>query len=122
MNDNTASTPTSIHPCPPWCTETPGHGYDSRDPGNDTLIRFHTAQIGEAVVIAGVLDWREYTVPVSIDTMEVATPDGLQVLQLDAAQLTMGYDEGTVFTGEQARKLAALLLNAADRYDEITGA
>jgi hypothetical protein len=33
-----------------------------------------------------------------------------------------GYSEGDELTGAQARQLAAALLNAADRYDEITGA
>ena len=115
------NTPTTTHPCPNWCTEPPGHGYDSLV-ANDNLCRIH-ARMGDDVHVAGLNGDRDYTVSVDLVAMETATPDGAYVLEITPVALSIsGYSEGGEFAAASARQLAAALLNAADKYDEIAGA
>jgi hypothetical protein len=113
---------TTTNPCPFWCTEPTGHGYDSITPDDD-LSRIHVGKLGGPVVVHWRINngVRDYEVNVDIASMEIVTSDEKQ-LEITPATLSMDYQEGSEFDSAQARQLAAALLDAADRFDEITGA
>ena len=122
---HTDHTPTTTLPCPDWCTLPVGHGFDSlAEDGNGNLSRFDSRSIGPENLTAGGVDGgRLETVSVSVEMLEVASPDESRVIRTDSIYLAVaGYRENTELDSTQARQLAAALLNAADEWDRITGA
>ncbi len=109
------STPITINPCPDWCTLPAGHGYDSRIIASDNLCRLH-------IVAGRDITTDRAAASVDIEALEEASADGQQVLSITTPSLLVsGMLEGEAFGAVQARQLAAALLDAADRLDEITG-
>lgn len=94
--------------CPPGCVEPAGHRYDSvLSTDVDTAVRMHTLADDGALV--------------SVHQEERRRGDG--VVELFPAHIFVSDDgENGEYTAPEARMLAAALLNAADKLDEITGA
>ena len=112
-------------PCPWWCEKPRGHGWDNDD--TEELGRFHTVKAGSAVIGGAAngtaLTSRRRDVAVIATAMEIVTADDERVVDASTPVLmVMDFDENAEFDAAQARQLAAALLNAADRLDEIRGA
>lgn len=119
MNE-TVSHPTSMHPCPYWCTLPRGHGYDGQEAGTANLVRSHVGE-GHDTVLSGIAG-SDHIVNVDLAAMETASPDGGRVLAVTPVELSvLGYREGDALDAAAARRLAAALLDGADRFDEVTG-
>ena len=100
-------TPTT-NPCPEWCTQPAGHGYDAPALARDVLCREHTTDAGDptSAAVCGF----GYQSDGGGETVEM---DGITVwVRGNAAQ-------GEISAAE-ARELAASLLTAADKFDAIT--
>jgi hypothetical protein len=113
------------NPCPSWCTERPGHGYEC-DGNHGEQIRYHGLTIGR-VHVTGLLDsvlgrYGCPTVTVSIDSEEaafagkvIATAPRI-VLHSDAKSSA---DITSWLNADEAREIANLLTTAAERLSEI---
>jgi hypothetical protein len=97
--------PAEIPPCPGWCRLNAGHPYDSTEWDYVTHCRFHSSVPDDTAFDARV----EATERNKDGVVEVGTP----VLAV--------YAEGER-TAEDARRIAAELLAAADLLDRINGA
>jgi hypothetical protein len=84
-------------PCPWWCEEPPPHRWQFRDHAGAS--RYHLARFAGLVIVEQTEHSDEPPSPIEIH-------HALGESSLDAAQ---------------ARQLAAALLNAADKLDEIAG-
>lgn len=94
-----------VPPCPPGCLDEPDHGYDSLVDEDGTFARLHTlGKFGDTAV-------------------EVCQPEhnGPSGVVLKAPYIWQGYADGA-YNAEQIRRMAAGLLNAADKLDEVTKA
>jgi hypothetical protein len=117
MNDKTASTPSTTVPCPPWCTEPDGHGFEQFTPMDDH-IRFHFRDVAEVAIAEGPPSGKPAVVTVT--AMErAASPEG--PADLDALLIEIASYSCEGMTTAEARQIAAALLNAAELVDEITG-
>ncbi|MBA2443971.1 MAG: hypothetical protein H0V49_01400 [Nocardioidaceae bacterium] len=97
-------------PCPAWCTDQPGHGYDGHL--DDDEVRFHTREFPS--------DSGCYGSPLADLTAQErrrVTEYGVSV-EIDPAHIWLYGDLDT--TGPQARALAAAWIAAADCWDEVT--
>lgn len=97
-----------VPPCPPWCTLRLGHDIDDPLSYDCTgLLRHHGRDwhLTDHRAVSLELFWSE-----GIGCRPDEAPHEPPALALYA-------DEGTVITPDQARRLAALLLAAADFYD-----
>lgn len=97
-------------PCPPWCAQ------DCNEAGHFGDAVMHAADLVEvpstpdeigATGHVAVMAWR-------VDSLDEPSTSGVE-LRIDDAGCLMG--DGAQFSAAQARKLAAELLNAADRID-----
>ncbi len=96
-----------VHPpCPPWCCLPAGHTYDTREWDLVTHLRYHQLNFDAADDDANL-------------TQLERNRGGLVWLERPVVTV-YGEGEGEITSGE-ARKRAALLLNLADRLDEIAG-
>lgn len=93
-------------PCPPWCTDTTGHGWGIEN-ATGRQVRIHSRDLSDNASL--VVD--EYA-----DESGVTRPPGIQVW-VDGST-----DGSRQFTSTEVRQLAADLLNATDDLDRITGA
>ena len=91
---------TTVPPCPPWCTEEPGHDYESVLLDGSAITRSHVADFGSA--------W--------VHVEEIAAPG--QPVRLTAPRIHVD-DDPNDLTADGAREAAAALLRAADKLDEI---
>lgn len=92
--------PTAV-PCPHWCSREAGHGWEGSDPdGWET--RGHSVMFGNHVDIDAQAVWR--------GAREQLSPPTIGLYDLD----------GETLDADGARALAADLLAAADRLEEIT--
>ncbi|MDX6307196.1 MAG: hypothetical protein QOI06_242 [Nocardioidaceae bacterium] len=101
---------TTTNPCPAWCTEAPGHGYDTTDKFGQWEFRYHSRTFPAAG-----------TEGVDLTQGERLWPDGTLELESPAINLpevmrSPGLD------GQEARGVAVALCAAADRWDEINAA
>lgn len=94
--------PATIPPCPSWCVDLDGHGYDATDGTGAELTfeRFHHAPVG-ALLLVDALERNRY------GTVTVTVPSGY-------------LDERPDVDAAGARALAADLLASADLLDVIT--
>ncbi len=94
-----------VHPpCPPWCCLRAGHRYDSVEWDLVTHLRYHQLN------------------PDGDDAnLTQAERNQGGVVRLDSPAISVYGDEAAEITSGDARKRAALLLNLADKLDEITG-
>ena len=106
MTTTLDATPTT-NPCPDWCTQPPGHGYDAPALARDVLCREHTTDQGEPNS-AAVCGFGYQT-----DDGETVEMDGITVW-------VRGKAGGPEITAAEARDLSASLLTAADKLDSIT--
>lgn len=104
---------TTTNPCPTWCTLPAGHGYDSED--TTCVTRVHSRDFGD---VAGV--YKEIAASVSLNAAENATHGDHRVLNLDEPLISV-YSDGDEMTGPQAREMAAKLVAATDKLDQVTG-
>ncbi len=94
--------------CPTWCRTRHGHPYEPDGP--DELTRGHSGSLGGSV---------ELGLAVEAFALEIMTRDGeVTVLAPTISVHLTGDDERSP---ADLRKLAALLLNAADRADVELG-
>ncbi len=97
----------AIPPCPAWCTFGKAHTWDSMwDDGR--VSRGHDGGAWPPVPAAGGY----HSVEVSIGANEFRL-EGMGPLEICVEA------HGATLTADEARKLAAYLTAAADRYDEI---
>lgn len=116
----TPITSRTSNPCPSWCTEPAGHGYDCRPAGRP--MRFH---VGKVATLRPTLASPEdhAHICVSVTAAEVVLADGTAPemgppsiwLHLDEVHISGAQD----LTAVEARGLAAILNNAADRLDDL---
>lgn len=99
--DHAAVFGTTTNPCPAWCEDKPGHGYESGD--HTCESRAHSRDFGDVSILA--------------EEFLTYTEDGM-TLRIEAP--TIFVDEGQGLTGPQARQLAAKLLAAADMWDRVS--
>ena len=105
------------NPCPAWCTENRGHGYDSvNDWGCPT--RWHGAVQGHFLTES--LDQHGHPSEFTVDVVELeaAHPGTGSVLGTDLAELRVTA-ESTALTVAEARALAAALSAAADLLEDL---
>ncbi len=118
------STPSTTHPCPDWCTLPAGHGVDgtTRD---GTVIRSHeraVARMEYPHTIPGAMKGITHSWWVAIVRSDMLQTDDGPVIEVEPVTITVSICDGDNWTAPQARQLAAALLDAADEWDEITGA
>lgn len=99
----TAPTPP---PCPDWCGLPEGHPYDLAFAINGTVTRVHCAYDDDVVDIRMVESW---------------SPEGVELFETEFILLPVGSAQEKV-SAEEARRIAAALLAAADRFDAISKA
>jgi len=109
--------------CPDWC-QIDGkyhHDYDE-DPVDHRPVRQHIIEYDniEASTArpARGKNWRPYAF-VNVHVTEKSQYDHLEV---GAPKVALAAEDFPAFTPAEARQLAAVLLEAADRADEIAGA
>jgi hypothetical protein len=117
----------SSFPCPWWCERDRGHGWDSEDGSARNKGRFHVIH-GAHAIIGGVDNGtpqadepRDVSIDLSVYEHVWGTGDSA-ARSTSRPVLTMSNVDGIEFDPWSARQLAAALLNAADRLEEITGA
>lgn len=99
-----AHAPATIPPCPWWCADQAGHGYDSTDGTGDELAfeRFHHAPVGPLLTVDAPERNHYGTVSVTVPSVYL--------------------DERADVDAAGARALAADLLAAADLLERIEAA
>lgn len=116
----------SSFPCPWWCEREPGHGWDYEDVSALDKGRFHVLH-GAHAVIGGVDNGTPQTDEPRHVSIDLSVYEHVRVCGDTAAVstsrpvLTMSKIDGIEFDSLSARQLAAALLNAAGRLEEITG-
>jgi hypothetical protein len=101
----TLNTPSTTNPCPDWCTQPQGHGYDCVM--RDLPCREHIWDQDDPTG-ATVCGWG------------FQTGDG-ETVEMDGVTVWIrGNAGGPEITAAEARDLAASLLVAADKLDAIT--
>ncbi len=97
-------------PCPPWCETEAGHPFESYN-ANDRQVRPHSAAL-----------FREPTNAAYVDLVQEDTrdPGDDSTASQGPAFISVCF-EGDYTDSGTVRRLAAALLNAADRLDEVTG-
>ena len=98
-------------PCPHWCEMPTGHGFGSKNA--EGIHRGHQQGLGKTPASEG------RSVSVDISSWETATADDGPVLRHSAPEVGVYMREGEYLSAGQARDLAALLLQAADRLDQV---
>lgn len=88
-------------PCPPWCTLAPGHAYESVDIVGKQHERSHEAFKANN---AGVSAW-EYS--------------RAGVARVQPLTVDVWADEGAEMSARAAREVAAEIIAAADKLDEL---
>lgn len=113
-------------PCPWWCERDRGHGWDCEDVSACNKGRFHVLHSAHAI-IGGVENGtpqtdepREVSIDLSVYEHVRVTGDTAAV-STSRPVLTMSNIDRIEFDSLSARRLAAALVNAADRLDDITG-
>ena len=100
-----------VNDCPPWCTLKPGHGWDS-ETVDGALLRGHGLIVG---------DLEGHKAGVEIYSTETLPARGMATIHTAPAILL----HGSGWSGEaqlgaaEARRLSALLLDAAGKLEEI---
>jgi len=108
------------NPCPEWCTDQRGHGYDA-EAVDGFPARWHEA-FDEAVEVGQLDDtMRSQEVRLDVHVYEIAEAATGKVVWVEDPELWLVADctEPLVLTAAQARRMAEVLLRAADRLDEI---
>jgi hypothetical protein len=112
---NLATTPL---PCPTWCTQPRGHGFDGELPGGSrVLIRNHETTL--ATIATTGPDGRETNAYVDIYAEETAASNDGPILSSGDPHIVVD-GECTHLTGREARRLAEALVAAAEARDEAT--
>lgn len=111
--DHRAVFGTTTTPCPSWCEQPAGHGYDMGDCEGES--RAHSRDLGNLFRSTGRL---AVGLSLSAEEMVKLGPDGV-VVTLEPVQINLEAD-GNGLTGPQAREVAARLLAAADLWDQVT--
>lgn len=104
-----AELPTSA-PCPPWCTEQPGHPFHETIPGSGELQRTHTSCT------------TPQPVRITLEVYESAlTETGPTDLGMIAPTIVVYLDHGNGadLDSATARQIAARLVTAADHLDQL---
>ena len=115
-----APPPTAV-PCPDWCTAGPGHGYECEDAEGFDL-RFHSHGVGR-VPLVNVIHRDGATLAIVEILAEAVWRGDAEDLTGPVVQLALdsvGNSGHADLDAEQARTLAALLLQAADELDQIS--
>jgi hypothetical protein len=110
--------PTS-HDCPAWCANLHGHGYDAEIvPGFPS--RWHDAlDVHFEVADRQLLGTAHKEVGVSVHTLETVDASSDRVVWVEEPELWLGADDMVRLTPAEARRLAAALLEGADRLEAI---
>lgn len=109
----------TAHPCPSWCTNGHGHGYD-----NDLVpgfpSRWHEA-IDESFEVEDthLLAAAHKEVGVSVHTLETVDAASGRVVWIEEPELWLGADDVVKMTAAEARRLASALLRGADLLETI---
>lgn len=110
--------PTS-HPCPPWCVNEEGHGYDA-EVADGYPSRWHDALDEHFEVADRQLVGEGFKeVGVSVHTLESVHAASDQVVWVEEPELWLGADDMVRLTAAEARRLAAALLQGAARLEAM---
>lgn len=95
-------------PCPAWCTDPEGHSYDQED-HDGAEIRTHAREFGDEQVMVGV------------GQSFVYRDGGEKPLEAPEVLIWIGGNchEGRITDPDQARRLAAALVDAADHLEAL---
>jgi len=110
---------TTTIPCPPWCTLSAGHGYDSED--NTGVFRSHERESGwlkEPSIGSGDAEVSVYVALGNLEALRT-TVQGMQVEEVDPPHIVLDTNDNNM-SSEHAREVARMLLQAADKLDEVT--
>lgn len=105
MNIDTAE-PRMDRPCPPWCRQEPGHGWDGVEKATGRTSRGHGWDVNDNVTL-----WLE---EYEDDPNSISRPPTISLW-------VGGNEAGREFTATDVRRIAAELLNGADELDRVTG-
>lgn len=109
----------TMHPCPPWCTDDHGHGFDG-DAVAGFPSRWHEAvEEHFDVEDRNPLGNTHKEVGVSVHTLETVEAATDRIVWVDDPELWLGADDVVKLTAAEARRLAASLLRGADVLDAI---
>jgi hypothetical protein len=108
---------TTTNPCPNWCTLPAGHGYDSED--NQTMYRGHEHEIGH-LTGPSIGTGNRVSAYVAVESLEALriTDTGMHVEETDPPHIVLDTKDYGL-SGPQAREVARMLVEAADRWDEF---
>ena len=109
------------NPCPPWCGDRAGHGYDSLALDEGRLARSHGIDFGHLDPQNRRSGLAVPEVWVSISAVEEVDSDEQSNLTVEEPLIRL-YAENANLTAEEARRVATWLNDAAHRLDLISGA
>ncbi len=118
MSTTTIANPTTDNPCPPWWDQPAGHGYDSLSRDGRREARGHCVGFGTVRVEHDPRQDHAQVVDVYIEATEEADPDRGTSLTVDTPLIALSAECAYLMPGD-ARRVAAMLMAAADKLDEI---
>ncbi|MGI8697481.1 MAG: DUF6907 domain-containing protein [Mycobacteriales bacterium] len=105
----------NAYPCPPWCTSRPDCSWDSSTATGEP-VRYHDfGEVNGTITPAASAGNAYFSVSIGASAAEALHPDGPTI---EAPVLDMEAP-GVRLTAAEARQVASMLLNAADKLDHI---
>ncbi len=111
--------PTDL-PCPDWCGQPSGHGFDSEvSGGSGVLARWHEVSVGTIATRRPGSEGESGKVYVDLCSEELAASNAGPILPPGIAPHIVVDGESTHLSSGEARQLAAALLLAADALERL---
>lgn len=117
---STVTLPKTDRPCPTWCRKRRGHGFDSLIGGVPPgATRFHELFVGRISGVVSVEITAEELVESAAGMVNDFSVEPVGPSTIAPAVINCWITEGTELTAQDARSLARLLVNAAERLEQL---